>query len=209
MIRKKLIYYFFCIITISTATSCVNNSKSMDTGLEFDLDSAFSEWEENTNSIIAQIHPFDSSFVYPPACEGVQQCDEKSYLKQEIFQTRENTMRSVLPFLINTTDSILVEENYLLNKKIINVYCYGKVYSYLIDRKTHLACKTSIKPASFAEAVNSVAKGYYYSADTTQISDLTCHTLITKLNDRLIFDVLALTINDIICDSANPSSVDK
>lgn len=194
---------------ISIAISCVNNNKSMDTGLEFDLDSAFSEWEENTNSIIAQIHPFDSSLFYPPACEGVQQCDEKSYLKQEVFQTRENTMRSVLPVLINTTDSILVEENYLLSKKIINVYCDGKVYSYLIDRKTNLACKTSIKPAGFAEAVNIVAKGYYYSADTTQISDLTCHTLITKLNDRLIFDVLALTINDIICDSENPSSVDK
>ena len=206
MIRKKLIKYFICIITMSTTVSCVNNSKPMDT--EVDLDSAFSTWEENTNSIIAQIHPLDSSLIYPPANEGLQQCDERSYLKQEVFQTRENTMRSVLPVLVNTTDSILVEENYLLSKNTINVYCDGKVYSYLIDKKTHLACKTSIKPAIFAEAVNSVAKGYFYSADTTQISDLTCHTLITRQKDRLNFDVLALTINDIICDSAKPCSIE-
>ena len=191
----------------SAVVSCVNNSKSMDMAL--DLDSVFSVWEDNTNSIIAQIHPFDSSLVYPPECEGEQQCDERSYLKQEVFQIRENTLRSVLPVLANTTDSILVEEYYLLSKTIINVYCNGIVYSYLIDRKKHLACKTSIKSANFAETVSSVAKGYYYSADKTQISDLTCHTLITKQEDELGFDVLALTINDIECDSPNPTSVDK
>lgn len=191
--KKTSFYIGFAILTwifISCRNGCITCDNNAN------LDSVFFEWKHETDSIMARIHTYDSSCVY--LMYGDTQRHDEQYYMENVIKERERLMRSVLPILINTTDTSLVIEKYSVEANIIDIFCDGTKYSYRFNSEKHLPYCVSIVPTNLSDVISSVEKGFYVCYSQGMIYNLCCITLITKQDESPKTEVLALTINDIL-----------
>ncbi|MBQ6725358.1 MAG: hypothetical protein IJQ89_02165 [Bacteroidales bacterium] len=175
------------------------NDEAEDKIIKMDVDSVFSEWESGTYKIISEIYVLDSSRIFPPTEYHQQPYTETEFIKEAIINTRESVMRPLLPVLLNTTDSVLVAESYYVEYDEISIYGAGTEYIYRIDKASRLPKLVEARKNNLTEVVGQVVEGYYYCPVQGLITDFTCYTLVTKHKGNLCFQILALTMNDIIC----------
>lgn len=192
---KKTSYYIGFTILAWICISCRNGDITCDNNVN--LDSVFFEWEHKTDSIMAKIHTYDSSCVYLMYGD-TQRHDEQYYMENEVIRERECLMKSALPILINTTDTVLIVEKYGLEANVIDVFSNGTKYSYRINPENHLPHYVSIVSTNLSDVISSVEKGFYVCYSQGMIYNLCCITLITKQDENPKIEVLALTINDIL-----------
>ncbi len=192
---RKAIYCVGFTMLAWIGVSCRNGNIVSDNTM--DLDSFFLEWEQKTDSIIARIHEYDTSSVYLMFGD-TQPYGEHYYIKNGLFRERGEALRSALPILINTTDSILIIEEYDIEADIINVFHNGIKYSYQINSENHLPYRVSTKSANVSDVISSVERGYYVCFSQGRIDDFSCTTLMTKQDEKPKSEILALTINEIL-----------
>lgn len=184
-----------CSFSFFACISCGKVEKSYNE--YYNLDSIFSCWEHETNTIIEQLRDPDSNYTYYVGPNNPL-FNEKDYIHFELMRDRESILRSALPVLMSHTDSILVREFYYMAEHHIYIYSTGKVYIYDINLRNHLPNKVSVFfDTDVSQETSRVIRGFYYSYSKDQINDLACSTLITKQGNVPKIEVLALVINGV------------
>lgn len=184
-----------CSFSFFAGVSCGKAEKPYNEN--YNLDSFFLCWEQETNTIIEHLRDPDSDFAYYVG-PNTPLYNEKDYIHFELMRERENIMRSALPVLMSHTDSILVREFYFMAEHHIYIYTVGKVYIYDINLRNNLPNKVSVFfDTDVSQETSRIIRGFYYNYSEDQINDLACSTLITKRRGVPKMEVLALVINGV------------
>lgn len=193
--QRIILIIFICSFSVFACISC--GTEDGRSNVNYNLDSIFSCWEHETNTIIEHLRDSDSDFAYYVGPNNPLY-NEKDYIHFELMRDRESILRSALPVLMSHTDSILVREFYYMAEHHIYIYSTGKVYIYDINLRNHLPNKVSVFfDTDVSQETSRVIRGFYYSYSKDQINDLACSTLITKQGDVPKIEVLALVINGV------------